>query len=454
MNQKTTLRGGFLICVCYSFEMQNITKNIAVWTLIAAAFVPTVVFQNLAVPEIDGKLIIYRLIAFVAVATVFIDVLFCKEGKNRMVKMLSILRKDRLFLVLSIHTLILGVGSIFAFEQKLSFFGGPDRGEGFLTMFVFWILYALMRTLFERRDWMRLFVTWSLVTFVLFVIQCLQAAHGIPRPASTIGNPIFLGALYLFSLFTALELISYGKKAKRGSAVWLGAVSGVCAIIGIFLTNSRGILVGLFAALLAVGIHDMRLRARAGTMSARVKKVAIVTVIVALLAFGGFMATRGFAFWQKIPGLSRLAKTSVSGGTAASRLYYSRIGITGFVEDATPVRFLVGWGMENYVYVWGKQYDPRVYQYDRNLPDHSHNKVVDELVMGGVLGLLSYLAVWYLFFRNALRSTRTDVWVAAAFIGWGVAYFVQNLFAFDTLVTYWSVYVLWAFSAHLGISHD
>jgi len=77
--------------------------------------------------------------------------------------------------------------------------------------------------------------------------------------------------------------------------------------------------------------------------------------------------------------------------------------------------------------------------------DRAHDKIFDVLVMNGVLGLLSYSAIWFLLFRLAFKRI-TEKEYAVPIIFFGSAYFVQNLFVFDQISTYIPFFALLAFT--------
>jgi tetratricopeptide (TPR) repeat protein len=67
--------------------------------------------------------------------------------------------------------------------------------------------------------------------------------------------------------------------------------------------------------------------------------------------------------------------------------------------------------------------------------DRAHNMPLDMLVAGGALGLLSYLAIFISCLYVVWKSKR-EVFEKALIVGLLAAYFFQNLFVFDNLVSY------------------
>ena len=65
------------------------------------------------------------------------------------------------------------------------------------------------------------------------------------------------------------------------------------------------------------------------------------------------------------------------------------MAIKGFQE-----RPILGWGQENFNYVFNKNYDPGMWGQEQWF-DRTHNVILDWLVAGGILGLLAYLSIFF-----------------------------------------------------------
>jgi tetratricopeptide (TPR) repeat protein len=107
------------------------------------------------------------------------------------------------------------------------------------------------------------------------------------------------------------------------------------------------------------------------------------------------------------------------------------MALKGFEEKP-----ILGWGQDGFNYVFNKYYDPRMYDQEQWF-DRAHNAPLDFLVAGGLLGLLSYLALFgsalYMLWlkRNSMAITEK-----ALLTGLFAGYFFQAIFVFDNLVSY------------------
>lgn len=97
-------------------------------------------------------------------------------------------------------------------------------------------------------------------------------------------------------------------------------------------------------------------------------------------------------------------------------------------------RPVLGWGLDNFHYVFAEKYDPAMYAQEQWF-DRSHNVFMDWLVSAGVLGLIAYLSLFaiaiYMLWRISPESMTFSS--KAVIIGGLVAYLGHNIFVFDNL---------------------
>lgn len=208
------------------------------------------------------------------------------------------------------------------------------------------------------------------------------------------------------------------------------------------ITLTRGALVGFGAALGVVAVI-----ASVVYVSKKVKKQQVPKFLfLAPLALGlcivgttTFVLNRDSAFVQNYRPLERLATISLEDTSVRARFVNWSMSWEGFKE-----RPLLGWGQENFLYVFSKHFDPRMGLYEAWY-DRSHNIFFDWLIAAGVFGLVGYLglyivSLWMLWVRS---NTRTVFSLSESILwtGFFVAYFVHNFFVFDNVASY----ILFAF---------
>jgi tetratricopeptide (TPR) repeat protein len=165
-----------------------------------------------------------------------------------------------------------------------------------------------------------------------------------------------------------------------------------------------------------------------------------------LILLGGvvFWLNRNDPFIQKSPLLSRFASISLNDASNQARLYIWPMALEGAME-----RPVLGWGQENFGYVFQAHYNPAMYD-QGDWFDRAHNIFLDWLVNAGIIGLLSYLAL-YLFFVIYVWKSSMDIAEKSVLTGLLAAYAVNNLFVFDNLGSYVPFF---AMLAYVNMSRD
>ncbi len=159
--------------------------------------------------------------------------------------------------------------------------------------------------------------------------------------------------------------------------------------------------------------------------------------------------------------LGRFATASLTGGDISARFQIWGMAFQGFKE-----RPILGWGQDNFNFVFNKYYNPGMYAQEQWF-DRSHDVFLDWLIAGGILGLLSYLlifaaAVYYVWkkehhafferFVPFLRKSQNQLSVVEKSLVTGLlaGYFFQNLFVFDNIVSYVLFFSVLAFVASMS----
>ncbi|MBL7045857.1 MAG: O-antigen ligase family protein, partial [Parcubacteria group bacterium] len=161
---------------------------------------------------------------------------------------------------------------------------------------------------------------------------------------------------------------------------------------------------------------------------------------------GGFMFARGSSFVKDSPVLSRLASISISEGDPRFAVW--NMGYQAFKE-----RPILGWGQENFIFAFNKYYDPKIYDQEPWF-DRVHNIFFDWLVAGGILGLVSYLglyffSLYYLWFGGKSVFSTAE---KSIFTGVFAGYFFHNLFVFDNIASYVLFFSVLAYIHHRVVS--
>lgn len=240
-------------------------------------------------------------------------------------------------------------------------------------------------------------------------------------------------------LVNAITLAAWFLRRERYAVrSLLGALLAFELVI-LYWTQTRGAILGLLAAVILVSI------ACVVWVRHRVVRPAAAAMLVLAVSLPIFLFLSRTSDWVKSnPTLVRLANISATDITSESRLLTWQASWQGWVEN--PVRFLIGYGQENYYYVFNAHFPPRIF---RDLGsqiwfDRAHNVIFDIGITTGLIGLVAYLAIFVAAGRVLwLHFRRQGDWATSFVLGGAlVAYVVQNLFVFDTLNTHIPFFII------------
>ncbi len=401
-------------------------NKILKWTALGGIFsvfiIPFIVPSGLFFPFITGKGFLFRCLTEVAFAAWL--VLAMRDASVRP-------RKSWLLWAFVAFAGVIAVADIFGANPWKSFWSNFERMEGYITIIHLFLYFLVASSLLAtERLWQRFFEfsIWSSLFISVYSIFQLAGKlvinQGGVRVDATFGNATYLAIYLVFNIFFALVMIAKDRAVWKK---WAYSLIAFLHVVILYHTATRGAILGLIGGLLLSGLliaffdrGERRLRVVAGS---------IVGAVVLLVI--GFVGVRHASFVTSSPVLSRFASISWNETKTQARAYIWPMAIEGWKEHP-----ILGWGQENFNYIFNKNYDPRMYAQEQWF-DHAHNTVLDWLVAGGLLGLLAYLSLFgaagYLIWRRSVDMSFTE---KALLTGLGAAYFFHNLFVFDNLVSY------------------
>ena len=422
-------------------------KKVLKWLLLVLAFTPLIVSPTTLFPYVFGKTILIRLA--ITALSVFLTFYFLKFSEEAFKSINWSRLKNPIFLSFAFFTALAILSVFFAADPRISFWGDLERGEGFLILFYMLLFWAGSILLFEKEDWTTFFKL-SLFSGGVVALDALvyfAKNPGVRPIGSFIGNPAFISVYLLFVIFSALMVAAVSRDNKFWSA--LSAFSILLSAIALLATKTRGVFVGIFAAVLAIIVYSA-LNGRNQTItlfgkSVPTKKIGRGALTGIILLMFLFVGTKSSPIWQAIPGFDRLAQISVNDATTQTRLINLGVSLNAVNPNNVGVRrAFLGWGPENFSQAYNRFYNPAIQKYEATWFDRAHNKLMDVLVMNGILGLLVYLTLWFYVFKSIFSSRwenlRGDI-PRAPLIFFGVSYFVQNLFLFDQITTYIPLFI-------------
>ena len=429
------------------------TKRIVRYITIAAIFLvpifPLIVTTSFVSPFITGKAFYFRILVEIAFAGWV--VLTFLDAKYRP-------KLTSLTVAVTLFILITFIADLFGVSPLRSLWSNLERMEGWITIIHLWAFYIVLTNIFSadeegKKLWKKWF-NFSLIIATIVAFYGLFQLFGwtdfnynVGRADASFGNESYLAVYLIFHVFIALYLFAFPKAevivtkkkvVKKKSFRWIYILLAVLFGIVIYGTQTRGAILGLVGGILLSLILFAIFR------KGESKKLRwVVICVVAVVLIGGivFWLNRDASFIRNNPTLERFASISWNDASNQSRLYVWPMAVRGAME-----RPVLGWGQENFNYIFQADYNPLMYDQEQWF-DRAHNVFLDWLVSSGIIGLLSYLSLYILFFIYVWRSS-LNIGEKSVLTGLLAGYTFNNLFIFDNLGSY---VLFFAMLAYLNI---
>jgi len=457
-------------------DFDSVSGRLIKYLLLLTAFAPLVVTGAVIFPYSFGKVIFFRALVE-TVLVLFLLRLGYRFYTGNVSKAFDLrdafreLRRNPLVIAIVLFLFSYAISTIFAINGYRAFWGDLERGGGLFGMLHYVAFFILTALIFDKKDWFR-FIRLSLFVGVVLIVQALLeyasttvAPNVLPRPGSFLGNPAFLATHMVFILAFSTILLFEADRGGPSDKDRVPPNAGITArfwrylalaliplaILTIFLTGTRGAMVGLSVGvayiLMVLILAKPAVVRRHVVFGLSLRTVSAVLLGGFILVFSTFLFTKDHPFWQTVPGVNRVAEFAVQGfehESVKSRLNAWRTGIAAFGERPT-----LGWGPENYLIAYQKHYKQAYAPREEGWFDRAHNMVIDVAVMQGVLGLIIYAGVFVCVFYLLFSSIPGYLRMVLA--GLVAAYFVQNLFLFDQVASYIAFFAFLGFlSARSG----
>ncbi len=405
--------------------------------LIGVLFIPFIISNSMLFPFITGKGFTFRILVEILtglwVAGMFFDASIRPKVSWLTWSALAFLG-------------VVFLADIFGHNFYHSFWSNYERMDGFLTtLHVVAYFFVVSSVLNTRMRWRAFFETSVVASVIMAFYTFLQLGgkivinQGGVRIDGTFGNATYLAVYMLLNIFITLFLVlgEYERTDKRNRWFlysWYCAAL-VCQLISLYYTQTRGAILGLFGGLLLTFIFITIFE----KIRPVLRKISIGVIVALLVLMGTFVVFRNSHFVQSSSTLSRFASFSLEQTNNLGRRFVWPMAWQGFKDKP-----ILGWGQENFNYVFNKYYAPEIYNLEPWY-DRAHNVVLDWLVAGGVVGLLTYFSLFaaalYLLWKNDTYS----VGQKGLLFGMLAGYFFQNFFVFDNLISYVYFFSILAF---------
>ncbi len=405
-------------------NLDNILRNTILGIVFLIPFISFLVFNNLFFPFITGKVFAFRILVEVMVC--LWAVLALRDEKYR-------LKFSWIAILSAVFIAIIGLADILGENPLKSIWSNFERMEGWITLLHLFGFFVVTASVLQTEKLWHRFFNISIFASVLMGFYGLMQMAGkfqihqsTDRLDATMGNSAYLAVYMLFHIFITLFFMV----RERGNSLlkWLYGLAIILQTVILYNTGTRGAILGFLAGMFTVGL----VVAIFERQNKKLRKICIGSLVGLVVFVGLFISMRETSFVNKHPVLNRLADISLEEKTTRSRFMVWGMAWEGFKEN--PV---LGWGQENFNYVFNKYYNPDMYDQEQWF-DRTHNVFFDWLIAGGLLGLLGYLALFLIIIYYLIKDENNyfNTLDKGIIIGLLVGYFVHNLFVFDHLISY------------------
>ena len=407
-------------------------KNILKWgmwgCIFAIPFIPLYVSTSMFFPYISGKNFLFRVLVEIAFGLWAALALVDKQYRPK---------RSWLLASFFIFTAVIAIADFFGVNQLKSIWSNYERMEGLVTILHLLAFFTVLCSALSEKMWRALvwtsFGSASLVGFM--ALGQIGKAGG--RVDATLGNSTYLGGYMLVHIFLVLYFIlrriHIGTKATEAkwTVAWYALLASFFALV-MYFTGTRGSLLGFLGGIVVVAII-LAIKEREHKV---VRNVAIGLLALAILLVGFLASVRGTDFAKGHPIIDRFsAIATLDLKSYAESAGFARFTLWQMAWQGVKERPLLGWGQDNFPYVFAKHYDPKMYNQEQWF-DRTHNVFFDWLIAGGFLGLISYLAIFGTALWLLWKRKEFAIWEKAVFTGLITAYFIHNFFVFDNLTSY------------------
>ncbi len=424
--------------------MKDIARFLLFTTIFSIPFIPLLVTNTLFFPFITGKNFAFRILVEIMLASWVILSLY--DARYRL-KFSWILGSFTAFIVAIFFSDLLGKHSF------SSFWSNFERMEGFVTLAHAFLLFIVAgSTLTTEKLWRRFWFTSIFAALIGVLYGFAQMAGTISiRQSDTrldgpLGNSAYFAMYMLFHAFIATFYVFQSRSRNVKIAF------GIFVLLFLFImiqTQTRGTALGF---VVGSAVASMYVVLFGGKENLLIRKVFAGIFAGVVVLAGSIYVLRDTAFVTSNDGLNRIAHTSFS--DLSTRLEIWSMAVEGVKE-----RPMLGWGQNNFNYVFNKYYDPSLWGQESWF-DRVHNIVIDWLIAGGIVGAVLYFAtlgyaLYYLVIvplRNKEDET-FPLYERAVFLGLLTAYTLHNFFVFDNVVSY-AFYALILAYIHSRVSRD
>ncbi len=360
-----------------------------------------------------------------------------------------------LHIIMGIFLLILTLSSVFGIDPLNSFFGRWTEGINLILLYALGIFAFFIGFLIKNnKKFLPKILTISFISSIFVVITSFFIHDLILNSgetgSSTIGNSSYTGAYLIFNVCFGLGLFFYYSK------IW----QKILVIIGtIFITFST-VFINSDIFLGKIGFTEIIQKPFILLGQANAATIGLILSFLVIISFFFIFSSKKITkiigvilLFGILLGIFYTGFQLVNPKSYLNRSYVQVKDETRFIAwNAAQGSFkdhpFLGSGFNNFSYNYQKYFTSDILK--EKIPElyfnQPHNVVWEYASNNGVLGLISFLSLLFFTFFALFQYKEDDEKkyrnIKIALIGALFGYFIQNLFGFDTPVTYLMLFLL------------
>ncbi|OGM99858.1 MAG: hypothetical protein A2817_03185 [Candidatus Yanofskybacteria bacterium RIFCSPHIGHO2_01_FULL_39_8b] len=409
---------------------ENTLVKILKYGIYITALVPLVIFSDFISPFHFGKVVVFR--SIIEILFIFYLILVWRN-KSYLSGRSSILGSFFAF------TLAFGITTLTSIQLYDSFWGSLERMGGFWSFLHYFIYFSILVSVFRKKeDWLKLIEVALAVGFISALygfgqktnIEFFVGSGNRARIFGTIGNAALFSGYELIVTFLSLIFL-FRKDVLPVRRIFYG-VTFFISSLAILMTAVRGSILGL-----AVGLFIFLTLYVFISKSRKARLYLVYLIVLIILLFTMSQIFKDSKFIKNSRYLTRITDISLQSYTVQTRFWAWEAGIKGWKDSFKTT--VLGWGPENFNIPFSNNFNPKFYigPGSETLFDRAHNMFVEVLVTMGLVGLFSYLSIFYFaltgLWRKLAKAVRNEFAIYyLGLISLIVAYMIHNFFFFDT----------------------
>ena len=418
----------------------SILNSIFILLFAVLFFTPIVFIPNFLFLFVTVKTFFFFLLIEIAtILYVFLIIYFPEHRPKKNYVLYSFLA----FIVIGILSSLLGTYPLY------SFWSGVDRMDGLILLIHVFLFFLITISVVTEKKKLNILIWTSVLSSILVTIcfylgvagfGILPKNTGFGSPGGLFGNDSYTSIYILFNFFLIIYLFFSTQKKN------LKKILGFFAVLiffspfffninilklsvgfnelfhnpALFLGASRGagiaLILGIILMLILFGLKNRKQIMRS------ISKIFLITFFAIIVSTIIMVASSGTALNKHF-----------NEETGGLRSNYWHHAVEGFKD-----RPILGWGTGTFGKVNEKYYNSEIFE-DTGAEmwsDKPHNKPLEVMVDNGILGLISYLSIFFFALLMLWRSSNISHQTKSIFSGMLFAYFLQNLVFFDILASY------------------